>query len=174
MNVRFTPHTLLSGVHPEPMYKDFFDPPPRSQPARVKQSVIPAAPKENGRVRFHDEVRVKNIKSRGKGLPVNIMSLLSPRAQTLAAAVANDDEEYAGFTMNRDDIDDEGSEDDVALDEDDEDEGSFGSDVEMEEGSELDEDGQDTMERFKDDLFAEDKDESDAGEACVVSYPATT
>ncbi|KAL1739173.1 hypothetical protein HDZ31DRAFT_69214 [Schizophyllum fasciatum] len=66
----------LGGVdeeeEPEPYYKDFFEP-PKKAPGNGKnkdQAKTPRSSKTGG-VRFHDEVWVKSIKRRGRGLPVN-------------------------------------------------------------------------------------------------------
>ena len=55
-------------------YSDFFDA-PNSGPARKKSKDRPFAT-SHSKVRFHDKVKVKTIKARGKGLPVSTLRLL--------------------------------------------------------------------------------------------------
>ncbi|KIY52772.1 Mpp10 protein, partial [Fistulina hepatica ATCC 64428] len=58
---------------PEPFYKDFFEPPRpvhKSNAGGPRKSSSYASPKEKG-VHFHEQVRVRKIKAKGKGLPVN-------------------------------------------------------------------------------------------------------
>ncbi|KZT02750.1 Mpp10 protein [Laetiporus sulphureus 93-53] len=138
------------GEPNEPLYKDFFDPPPRLPPSKN------GAKQQTGRVRFHEEVRVKNIKAKGKNLPTSML-----------------------YEMDDEDEDDEGSENEEDIIDVDYDVEAWGKGFEGsmqgsentegdEEGSTndesvLDEDsdtnGQETMERFKDDLFAEEEEE---------------
>ncbi|KAK7064202.1 Mpp10 protein-domain-containing protein [Favolaschia claudopus] len=118
----------------ELFYKDFFDPPPRSAPPRSK-------PKKAGTVRFHEEVRVKNIKPKGKNLPLN------PQAEE------EDDDDDEDF--------DEESESEEGDDgeEDDEEDGDEDEDVAGESGEGSAFHGTETIERLKNDLFAEEEDE---------------
>jgi U3 small nucleolar RNA-associated protein MPP10 len=102
--------------------------------------------KPSGRVRFHDEVQVRKIRAKGKNLPLSTMD--------------EDDNEDDG-----DDNDDEFGEDvdmedfmKTGLDVGDDDENESND----EDGNEMDEDdeenqGRQTIERLKGDLFAEDE-----------------
>ncbi|KAJ6610027.1 U3 small nucleolar ribonucleoprotein complex, subunit Mpp10 [Mycena sp. CBHHK59/15] len=130
----------------EAYYKDFFDPPRHVPPQRPKQ--MPLSPKKTSTVRFHEEVRVRNIKAKGKNLPLN-----------------TEDEED-------DDDDEDGDEDGYDAvgfgetendEEDDEDEDEDG---EIPDGDSVghDFDGAEIIERLKDDLFAEEEDEPPEGD----------
>ncbi|KAH8835820.1 U3 small nucleolar ribonucleoprotein complex, subunit Mpp10 [Flagelloscypha sp. PMI_526] len=121
---------------PELFYKDFFDPPPK--PAK-KHNPANASTKTSG-VRFHDEVRVKAIKPRGNGNPVSSMQTLRP----LSSIMDDEETEDTGFDKTDDEYDGEEEEPSVSA---------------------SDEDGDETMERLKDDLFADDdvEDEDEAG-----------
>ncbi|KAH7915791.1 U3 small nucleolar ribonucleoprotein complex, subunit Mpp10 [Hygrophoropsis aurantiaca] len=119
----------------EPFYKDFFDAPfsrlPKSKP------LAGAPPK----VRFHDEVKIKSIKAKGKGLPVS------------------------GIYMQNNNKDDLSDDDDLQYE--DEFEGDSDSAHENDQGISSDDDhinGDDhgsraIIERLKDDLFAEEQEE---------------
>ncbi|OCH96191.1 Mpp10 protein [Obba rivulosa] len=135
----------------EPFYQDFFDPPENVVPAKSKKSrstVQDAASK--GKVRFHEEVRVKKIKSKGKGLPLTAMY----------EEFGEDDGDEYGETLS----DEESESGDMELDEDQEGVDS-GSDVDDPFASDEEEDEdegdepRETIERLKDDLFADDDDE---------------
>ena len=65
---------MLSPNPSELRYFDFFDE-PNSGAVRKKSKDRPLAT-SHSKVRFHDEVKVKTIKARGKGLPVSAMRLL--------------------------------------------------------------------------------------------------
>lgn len=98
-------------------------------------------------MRFHDEVRVKKIKAKGRSMPVS--SMYDPE---------EDDDEDDGLPAFEDGWDEE--------------EGVWEDEDESDDADELDEDGQsdeelpeddesaqsvnETMDRFKDDLFADD------------------
>lgn len=145
------------------MYRDFFDPPPRIPSGKGKAPAAPA--KKAGQVRFHDEVRVKNIKSRGKGVPVSTMSLVGPKAQTLAEN-EDDEDEYGeiDFGAGEDEGSESGDDNEDGGGEEDDDDDEMYSDLEFEE------DGQETIERFRDDLFGEEEeDDSETGKTlrCV-------
>lgn len=94
-------------------------------------------------MRFHDEVRVKSIKSRGKGAP--LASLYDQFEE-----FGDEDEKHANRepTGSDESDSDEGGGDGNFEDEDEEDE-------DMEDEDEDEEDGQETMGRLKDDLFAD-------------------
>lgn len=108
-------------------------------------------------MRFDDEVRVKKIKAKGKNLPVST---------TFDIAEEDDDEEF-GETLS----DSEGEDEDDLEAEEPSDVSGSGNE-EMDTGKEDDEDTgseegwdtRETIERFKDDLFADDEDAEDAGE----------
>ncbi|KAF7791831.1 hypothetical protein EIP86_002855 [Pleurotus ostreatoroseus] len=140
-------------------YKDFFAPPSRRAlkptPA-ASEAQASTGPKKSG-VRFNDEVRVKKIKAKGKNLPVST---------TFDITEEDDDEEFG------ENLSDSEDEDEADLEAEEPSDGSDSGDEEMgteEEGSEDagSEEGWDTretIERFKDDLFADDEDAEDAGE----------
>ncbi|KAG6334437.1 hypothetical protein ID866_4651 [Astraeus odoratus] len=141
----------------EYFYKDFFDA-PKSSKSRVS-----AITSKQSKVRFHDEVKVKNIKAKGRGLPVS----------TMMYEVDEDDEEDEDYVppddqededvemMLTDDSDEvessEGGSEDAEDDGDDSDE-EAGDEEASDEGEE-NEGNRWTMERIKDDLFAEDQEE---------------
>ncbi|KAJ7169916.1 U3 small nucleolar ribonucleoprotein complex, subunit Mpp10 [Mycena filopes] len=121
----------------EAFYKDFFEPPRQSAPPRPKKTL--SSPRKPGTVRFHEEVRVKNIKPKGKNLPLSSMD---------AEDEDEDDDEdgfegFEGFGEVGDDEDNEGDSDETS---------------ESESGEESLH-GAETIERLKDDLFAEEDDE---------------
>ncbi|KAI6036079.1 U3 small nucleolar ribonucleoprotein complex, subunit Mpp10 [Pisolithus microcarpus] len=100
-------------------YRDFFDAPRSSKSRRTTGTPKPS------KVRFHDEVKVKKIKARGKGLPVSAMMY------------EEDDEDDEEFVVEDDDSDDqemfkESSDDDEEEDE----EGDEDEDEEEDEGDE--------------------------------------
>lgn len=97
-------------------------------------------------MRFNDEVRVKHIKGRGKGLPLNGMGL-QPK---LNLRSDDGDDDFMLGEVNEMDEDDE--------DEDDEEEEEGSSDYAS--GSEQSDQGREAIDRFKNDLFADD-DEGD-------------
>ena len=154
------------------MYEDFFDLPP-GMPSKK-----PSVRAEACKVRFHEEVKVKKIKPKGKGLPVN----------TPACWVEEmgDDEDFEGFgdeegmlnghldldqDYEEDSDDDNDDEDDTDEDEDDEDnmdEGENEGDEDSEEDDqEVGQKGRQAIERLKDDLFAEEdsEEESEGGKS---------
>lgn len=56
-------------------YRDFFEPPSQvkpPKPAKASKPIERPTPSK-GKVRFHEEVRVKTIKAKGKNLPVASM-----------------------------------------------------------------------------------------------------
>ncbi|KAG5653078.1 hypothetical protein H0H81_002458 [Sphagnurus paluster] len=130
------------GDDEEPMYGDFFEPPPKVVNEKPTSKNLPS--KVNG-VRFHDEVRVKKIKAKGKNLPLSSMDDDSDEEEG--------SEEYLKLQEAPDEMLDEGSEDSSVSgdDEDSVDEDESGND---ESGD--DETTRDTIERLKDDLFAEE------------------
>lgn len=144
----------------EPFYKDFFDPPSRALNSskskgkgRTKTPLMPnnmnsSHPKAN-KVRFHEEVRVRNIKPKGKNLPLSTM---------YDGEEDEDGEDGFGKEMSFGDFDDDGlggakmAFPSVNGDDMDEDEEISGSESDV---------GQDTIGRLKDDLFAEEDETQD-------------
>ncbi|KAH9835584.1 Mpp10 protein [Rhodofomes roseus] len=157
----------LEGGSGEPFYKDFFEPPARvpqtSAKSKGKGKAKDTAPRAS--VRFHDQVRVKKIKARGKNLPTSSLYAQDDDDED----DGDEDEEDGDFEYNEEDEDDEADEgasdefmreddsegDGEEDDEDDGEEGSFEDDSTAVEGEDG---GLVTMERFKDDLFAEEED----------------
>ncbi|KAG6885284.1 hypothetical protein C0993_003715 [Termitomyces sp. T159_Od127] len=120
----------------EAMYADFFVPPRRTAPVKHQVNSTSKA----GKVRFHEEVRVKNIRAKGKNLPLYTMN--------------DDDDEEEDDEEEDDEEEEEDDEEDVEGEHDDQ------SDVDVE-GSELsneddEDDSREAIERFKDDLFADE------------------
>ena len=116
-----------------------------------------------GKVRFHEEVKVKKIKAKGKGLPVN----------TSVYWEEMDEEEgfgdEGGMLNGHLDLDHdyEDSEDDDEEDDDDEDEDEDedeGDEDSEEDDQEVGQKGRQAVERLKDDLFAEDDSEEESEE----------
>ncbi|KAH7931008.1 Mpp10 protein [Leucogyrophana mollusca] len=123
----------LEGAGEEPFYKDFFDAPSRSEKPK------PLA--KSSKVRFHDEVKVKNIRAIGKGLPVSAMY----------DEGSEEDELDDGELRGDDQEDDSEGEDD---------EPGFAFEHDNSQSAEDDdesEEGRATIERLKDDLFAEEE-----------------
>jgi U3 small nucleolar RNA-associated protein MPP10 len=146
----------------EPGYFEFFDATP-SGGATTKSA---SRTKVSGpsKVRFHDEVKVKTIKPRGKGLPVSTMRLLDD-------APSEDDEEDDSEEVESED-EDEGDEQGITRGylANENSGAEFSSD---EQGSQLDDDGSEegkfsfsdghqTIKRLKDDMLA-DEDEPNNG-----------
>ncbi|KAK0208326.1 U3 small nucleolar ribonucleoprotein complex, subunit Mpp10 [Desarmillaria ectypa] len=129
----------------EPFYNDFFAPPRFGASKREKGEA-----RKDG-VRFHDEVRVKKIKAKGKNLPLSFMF--------------NADEDEDGDEDGDDDGEDEGlletlqgnkDEDEDISDDSDGDEDN--EDMDTEDGA-SGYSGEDAIDRLKDDLFAEEDEE---------------
>lgn len=160
---------ILIFMFAEPFYKDFFDPPPRAPTSskskgkgKAKGPPTPnntkSSPPKAGKVRFHEEVRVRNIKPKGKSLPLSTMYDDDDEDD-------EDGEDEYGEEMSFDKFDGEGlgeeGEEELAFldaDGDDMDEDEEGSDSE---GDGESDDGQDTIARLKDDLFAEEDEPQD-------------
>jgi U3 small nucleolar RNA-associated protein MPP10 len=118
-------------------YNDFFRPPRHNKNVNTKKS-------DAGSVRFHDEVRVRKIKAKGKNHPVSSTYINED----------DDDDESSFFTEQGDEISSEGSEE--GPDE--------GSDEESDsEESEADQTMHDTIHRLQDDLFADEEDDFQQG-----------
>ena len=103
-------------------------------PKKRKGKGSPIKPKSST-VRFNDEVRVKHIKGRGKGLPLNGMGL-QPKLN-----LRSDDGDDDLMLGEVNEMDEEGSSDYAS-------------------GSEQSDQGREAIDRFKNDLFADD-DEGD-------------
>ncbi|KAF9453783.1 Mpp10 protein [Macrolepiota fuliginosa MF-IS2] len=134
------------------LYRDFFALPKNPGPhLRTKAKGQPGG---EGRVRFHDEVRVKKIKAKGKSLPLSFLH---------GSGLDYDQEEEDGDYDNPEDEDE--SSDDSRLGSDGESTGEYElTDEVMDEDESYalqslvseDDDNRATIERLKDDLFAED------------------
>lgn len=151
----------VTDVYLEPFFYDFFAPPSK---AAVKGKA-PAASKTEGNarkagVRFHNEVRVKSIKAKGKNMSLSQMYELGE----------DDPEDEEGVSEGEDDSedDDEGEGDDdeegIGSDYEGESQEEEDEDVEMTSQSEIEDDAtRETIERLKDDLFADEEEEEDKG-----------
>lgn len=137
-----------------PFYRDFFDPPPRESALQPEDKSEPkfsgaVSPVTPGKVRFHEEVRVRNIKVKGKNRPLSTMYEDDDDEDD------NDQITFGDFeaAVHREDFEEDLDEatSSFKLSE----EGHF-EDDEDEDGSD-DGDGRDTIARLKDDLFADDK-----------------
>ncbi|KAG0708918.1 Mpp10 protein [Suillus ampliporus] len=118
----------------EPFYRDFFDGLKGSNSKATSN-----ASSSKSKVRFSEQVRVKSIKAKGKGLP-------------LSGLMEDDDsDDESGLPMYFEDPDD------VMMEAEDEESSAY----EYEEEDEDEEEGRATIERLKDDLFAEE-DEPDS------------
>ncbi|KAH9898432.1 U3 small nucleolar ribonucleoprotein complex, subunit Mpp10 [Cubamyces lactineus] len=148
----------------ELFYKDFFDPPSGVKQPKVKKATKSAdqpAPSK-GKVRFHDEVRVKKIKAKGKNLPVSTMFYEEEEDEEDDSGEEGEEGSEGGSDESAGDVEEEfdhGEDmEDVSM----LDDGSVGdvegSDVSMEDDDE-EHTGYETIERLKDDLFADDDDE---------------
>ncbi|KAH8988831.1 U3 small nucleolar ribonucleoprotein complex, subunit Mpp10 [Lactarius akahatsu] len=136
------------GDH-ELRYADFFDA-PNSGAAKKKSEDRPFA-SAHSKVRFHDEVKVKTIKARGKGLPVSTMRLLDD---------ASDDDSWEVESEDEDENDLEGVIQNHVLDGDSDMVFDGGGDESGEGNSTFD--GYQAIKRSQDDLLA-DEDELDDG-----------
>ncbi|KAJ7619063.1 U3 small nucleolar ribonucleoprotein complex, subunit Mpp10 [Mycena polygramma] len=125
----------------EAFYKDFFEAPRHTAPPRPKKSAL--SPQKAGTVRFHEEVRVKNIKAKGKNLPLNTPEDDDDEEEEEDGYGEFEGEGFGG--MNDDDDEDEDEEEEGDDSESDSLESNFN--------------GAETIERLKGDLFAEEEDE---------------
>ena len=144
----------------ELFYKDFFEPPARTKAPKAKKPTKQAADgPSTSKVRFHEEVRVKKIKAKGKNLPVNTMFYEEEGDE--------EDDDYEGEEgVELDDEDAMEGEEREGTDEEDEDEDEDEDSEEAEDismGDEESEHGFATMERLKDDLFADDEEDPKEG-----------
>ncbi|KAI0639368.1 U3 small nucleolar ribonucleoprotein complex, subunit Mpp10 [Trametes polyzona] len=141
-------------------YKDFFEPPSRAKFPKAakatKPAAKPASPK--GKVRFHEEVRVKKIKAKGKNLPVSAMFYEEEEEEE-----GSEEDGEGAFDENEDDEGMEEDEEGVTLRSDSDEEDEEGEEEEDDEDEPMEEDDGDaeyqTMERLKDDLFADEDDQ---------------
>lgn len=120
-------------------------------------------PSSMGKVRFHEEVKVRKIKAKGKNLPVSTMYYEEEEEDD----DYDDDDEYEdeeGVSSEEDEDEDEGEE---MYDEEFRDSHSGEEDVSMGDDEEEDS-GLATMERLRDDLFADD-DDGDVQEGTLTS-----
>ncbi|KAI0304855.1 U3 small nucleolar ribonucleoprotein complex, subunit Mpp10 [Russula brevipes] len=131
-------------------YSDFFDAP--LYEGERKKGAPPGASAPL-KVRFHDEVKVKTIKARGKGLPLSIMRLLDNEP--------DDDDEDSFETESEDESDDSQRSSTQDNPGDDDSDAEFSGD-ESPEGELTISDGHRTIKRLQDDLLA-DEDEPDDG-----------
>ncbi|EEB95812.1 hypothetical protein MPER_05161, partial [Moniliophthora perniciosa FA553] len=142
-------------------YKDFFRAPPKSKKSFGKSS---GSPKKVGSVRFHEEVRVKKIKPKGRNRPTAEMYMDDDDDE--------DDEEDGfgklnGFGSQEGGSDEEGMDDEGGMDDDDAEvwggingnDDDSDNDGEGEDEDDEEDNPRDTIERLKDDLFAEDESE---------------
>ncbi|KAJ2927184.1 hypothetical protein H1R20_g9935, partial [Candolleomyces eurysporus] len=119
----------------ELFYRDFFEA-PRKPPA--KQQKKNSKDSSSSRVRFHDEVKVKQIKRAGKG-----------------RSLQEEEDGYGEFIAE----DETESDEDEQSDEDSEDSSMQSDSDEYSDASDA-EDGRETIERIKDDLFADEEDDT--------------
>ncbi|KAH8102636.1 Mpp10 protein [Cristinia sonorae] len=156
-------------------YKDFFEAPAKIPSKANKKDAKPAL---TGKVRFHEQVRVKNIKPKGKNLPLSSMFIEEDDEDE-----DDDDEEYDGEEDEDDsdeDDDDDESGDADGMEVDEEGFGGFDDEEDEDDDGEKDESSDQaeeegglqtrtTMDRFKDDLFADD-DEQDESEQGLTAF----
>ncbi|KAF8642351.1 hypothetical protein AX16_009620 [Volvariella volvacea WC 439] len=134
-------------------YNDFFRTP---QPARLQSNTQAesAGTAKNGRVRFHEEVRVKKIRQRGKGL--SLRALQSEDNDELNDVKVHGANGNPGWSALQKNIDGSGSEDEDVVDSETEGRMNGSSNEDRDEG----EDAQSTQRdiaRLKQDLFAEEE-----------------
>jgi U3 small nucleolar RNA-associated protein MPP10 len=151
-------------------YNDFFAPPRKIPKSKGTTSAAPSqsAPR-TAKVKFHDQVRVKEIEAANRGRSAKDLKLQSLSSLWDQGDVIDDEEEEG--EENGDD--DEESEEDIELDEEDLDfmgppkksgKKRQARDDENELSDEIEEpEGRDTIERFKDDLFGEEEEEMSSG-----------
>ncbi|KAI0669932.1 Mpp10 protein-domain-containing protein [Trametes maxima] len=155
----------------EPFYKDFFEPPRGVKPPKAKKATKPenGPPPSKGKVRFHEEVRVKKIKAKGKNLPVSAMFYEEEE----------DGEDYEEGEEEDDTDDDDEGEEGIGREDgtevesvgfSDSSEAEDVGDVSMGEDDEDEDDGYETIGRLKDDLFAEDDDDDEERHKGLSSY----
>ncbi|EKM61019.1 uncharacterized protein PHACADRAFT_168381 [Phanerochaete carnosa HHB-10118-sp] len=145
----------------EPLYNDFFAPPSKV----AINGKAPATSKAEGKakkvgVRFHNEVRVKSIKAKGKNMSLSQMYEFGE----------DDPEDEEGMSEGEDDSEDEDEdegddyEEGIGYDYEGENQeyGEEDEDIEMASQSEDEDDAtRETIARLKDDLFADEEDEEE-------------
>ncbi|CDO71533.1 hypothetical protein BN946_scf184911.g3 [Trametes cinnabarina] len=152
----------LEDVGGELHYEDFFDPPSRAKvPKARKETKSADEPKPSkGKVRFHEEVRVKKIKAKGKNLPVSTMFYeeeeddgeeFDEEEEGLQEDHMDESEDGLGLDGEGDEMLSPSSEEEAEDDESGDEDESMNGDEENE--------GYETIERLKDDLFADDEEE---------------
>lgn len=143
----WSPSKYQTDFFSEVFYHDFFDPPPRASLSKTKAAAHKKSFPDSsghGQVRFHDEVKVLKIKPRGKNVPLE---------REDDDDDADDDDDIAdnaiieqGGSLQEFNYQGIESSFDAAID-----------DVDNGEDGE-DRGGQHTIDRLKDDLFAEEED----------------
>jgi len=142
------------------MYSDFFAPPPKTRRDKGKGRAESLVPSRDSRVRFHEEVRVKMVKSHGNMTSLHETGSDSDDEDAGGLDLFDQDEQEVADSLEEDDGEEEEGGDESDEDED----GEGGRDDE-----EQDEDAFETMERFKDDLFiAEEPEETSELFQCPV------
>ena len=126
-----------------------------------------------GKVRFHEEVKVKKIKAKGRGLPVNTPVYWEEEMGEEFEGFGDEDGMLNGHSDLDHDYEDSEEDDDDDDDDDDEDEDNEDADTgedEDEDDEDSEEDyrevgqkGRQAVERLKGDLFAEDSEEESEG-----------
>ena len=148
------------------MYADFFDPPPGMS---MKQA--PVGPNA-GKVRFHEEVKVKKIKPKGKGLPVNTPAYWAEEIDGEGLKGLGGEDGMVNGRLDLDQDHEVDSEEDQGDDDDEDSDGDESDDVEdddddedsEEDDQEVGQKGRQAVERLKDDLFADEGGEEEPGE----------
>lgn len=143
------------------LYGDFFAPPPKSRGDKGKGRAVPddsSAPSRDSKVRFHEEVRVKMVKSHGNMTSLYDAESDSDNEDTDESDTSDQDERGVAGSPEEDD----GEEDEVGEESDESGDSEGGEDS-------GDEDAFETMERFKDDLFA-DEEQEQTGKLFLETY----
>lgn len=155
----------------ELFYRDFFDPPSRVPSTKAKAKAKASVPSHSvnpptpGRVRFHEEVRVRNFKANGKNLPLSTMYSIDDEDD-------EDGDDEFGEQMTFGDFDAEQQRANF-LNDDDDDKADFSDNSEDDEyigGGESEEGLDDTIERLKDDLFAEEEEPENSSSLRYATY----
>ena len=140
------------------MYSDFFAPPPKTRRDEGKSQADGSIPSRDSKVRFHDEVRVKMVKSHGNMTPLYESDGDSDDEDTEELDIIDQGEQEVADSFEEDDEVEGGEE----SDEDEDSEGGSESEEQVEDAFE-------TMEHFKDDLFAEEG-PNETGELFQCTY----
>lgn len=130
------------------MYSDFFAPPPKTRRDEGKSQPGGSVPLRDSKVRFHDEVRVKMVKSHGNMTSLYDTGDDSDDEDTEGLDIFDQGEQEVADSFEEDDGVEEGGEE---SDEDEDEDSEDGS-----ESEDQDEDAFEAMEHFKDDLFADE------------------